>query len=99
MIEQSSKMNLKNLINHVPLKPSRAIIPIDTKTMNTNKNFDSLLSSASNLPNLVLGSLAFIFDLVSLPVYTTIPRMYPAEAKTVFYHKVFSRDRGSLLAL
>lgn len=75
-----------------------AIMAKDIPSMNKNKSFDKRLSSRSSLPNLVLGSRAFILDLVSLPVYTTIPRIYPADAKTVFYQRVFSNDSGSICA-
>lgn len=58
--------------------------------MRTNKTLDRWLIYSSNLPIFVRGSLEFIFDLVYLPVKTTIPIIDPA-AKTVLAQAVLSK--------
>lgn len=88
-------MNLKRLIHHSPRKPLSATMPVDIMIMATNRYLDIVFNSMSSLPTFVLASLAFISDRVSLPVYRTYATTCPVEAKTVFYHKVFSKDNGS----
>ena len=96
IIAQRSKTNLKNYIKIFPLNPDSATIPKLIMIINTKSNLESLLISRSSFPIFVFGSFAFIFALVSFPVKITIARQYPAEARTVFDHIVFSRERDSL---
>jgi hypothetical protein len=61
-----------------------------------NRNLDNLFNSKSNFPTFVLAPLAFIYALVSLPVYKTIPNINPFDASTVLAHKAFSNESGSI---
>ena len=58
-----------------PLNSSKATIASEIHIIKKNRNLDRRFTSMSNFPILVLGSLAFIADLVSLTVYRTMPRM------------------------
>jgi hypothetical protein len=64
-------------------------------TMIKKRTLERWLIYSSNLPILVLGSLEFILDLVSLPVKITIPIIIPA-ASTVLAQAVLSRLRDYL---
>lgn len=68
MMAQRRSRNLKKLIRIDPLKPDKATMPILITIKNKNKNFESLFISRSSLPTFVTASLAFIWDLVSIPV-------------------------------
>lgn len=95
MIAERSKMNLKKFISQLPLNSESATMPKLMSTIKMNKNLESLLISRSNLPILVNAGFEFIYALVSLPVYTIMPKTWPLDASTVFAHSVFSRLRAS----
>jgi hypothetical protein len=89
-------VHLKNLKYQDPANLSIATIMRDIKSITTNNIFARKLISWSSYPFFDLGFFELILDLVSFPVYNTRPRTYPGDARTVFYHIVFSRVNGSL---
>jgi len=96
IIDERRRTYLKNYNSKSPWSPFIATIPTDKHTINMKRNLEIVFSSLSIFPYLVVGSLSFIMALVSLPVYITIARMYPLEARTVLAHMVFSNVRASL---
>lgn len=95
MIAQRRIIILKYFNPHYPTKPSAAIIAKATKHMTTKSTLVIQFTSRSSCPVLFLGLEMFIAILVSLPVWTIIPRMYPGDARTVFAQSVFSKPRPS----
>ena len=98
IIEQSSRLILKNLSHqYFPANPSSAIITNAISNISVNNTFDSQFTSRSNCPIFTLGDDVFIAMRVSLPVCSTIPKMYPYEAHTVFAQTVFSKPKPSFI--
>ena len=72
-----------------------AIMVKATKHIMVKRTLESQLTSRSSLPIFCRGDEVFIAILVSFPVCSTIPRMNPEEATTVFAQIVFSSDKPS----
>lgn len=73
MMEQSSSTHRKYLKYQEPLNPSITMMIMDMKHMAKKRILLKKLISLSRLPILDLGILLLMFDLVSLPLYTTSP--------------------------
>lgn len=98
IIEQSSRLILKNLSHqYLPANPSSAMITNAISIISVNNTLESQFTSKSNWPIFTLGDDVFIAIRVSLPVCSTMPKMKPCEAHTVFAQTVFSKLKPSVI--